>query len=144
MRSPSWNWSSGGLVCYSVECRLGLFLSSLGLGQSVFDSFIVGRCWGQGVECGEIAQQGVCQGDLCHGVDVVVVDCSGHREPVLPFILLHVGGEAEEIVLLPTGSSFLRVWSSVWGWNAVEHILFNLQLLTKGFAKWGGATGVSV
>ena len=37
-------------------------------------------------------------GDLRRGIDIVIVDCGGHRKPMLPFILLHVGGEAEELL----------------------------------------------
>ncbi len=36
-------------------------------------------------------------GDICCGIDVVVVDCGGHWEPVLPFVLLHIGGKMEEL-----------------------------------------------
>ena len=39
----------------------------------------------------------MCQGDFCHGIDVVIMDCGGHWKPMLPFVLLRVGGEAEEL-----------------------------------------------
>ena len=86
------------LVRYPVESGLGLFSGDFGLGQPVLDPLVVGRRGRQRVKRGEIAQKGVCGRDLCHGIGIVVVDCGGHWKPVLPFVLLRVGGEAEELL----------------------------------------------
>ena len=40
----------------------------------------------------------MCRGNLGCGVDVVVVDCGGYWKPMLPFVLLCIGGEAEELL----------------------------------------------
>ena len=51
----------------------------------------------------------MCRGDFGYGIDIVVVDCGRHRKPVLPFILLHICGETEELfyplVLFQLGES---------------------------------------
>ena len=36
--------------------------------------------------------------DLCCGINVVIVDCGRYWKPVLPFVLLRIGGEAEELL----------------------------------------------
>ena len=83
----------------------------------------------------------MCGGDLCHGVDIVVVDCGGHRKPVLPFVLLRVSGEAEEL-LNPLVLSFRE--AVCLGVEGRGDVLLNLQLLAKGFGEVGGEARVSV
>ena len=39
----------------------------------------------------------MCRGDFGCGIDVIVVDCGRYWKPVLPFVLLRIGGEAEEL-----------------------------------------------
>ena len=81
------------------------------------------------------------RGDLGRGIDVVVVDCGRHWKPMLPFVLLRVGGETEEL-FYPLVFPFRE--SVCLGVECRGDVLFDLQLLTKGFGEVGGEAGVLV